>query len=158
MSKDFMVRVGGKAPSFCLKDENGDEHCLKDYLGRRVVIYFYPRDNTPGCTIEANDFTKLKSSFDKEGVVILGANSDSSKSHKKFSEKRKLKITLLSDEDSSIQKKFGVWKKKKFMGREYMGTDRSTFLIGENGKILKIWESVSVLGHAKKVLEFVKVV
>ncbi len=151
-----MVKVGGKAPSFCLKDEKDKEYCLKDYSGKKLVIYFYPRDNTPGCTIEANDFTKLKSSFDKEGVVILGVSKDSAKSHKKFIEGQKLKIILLSDEDSSMQKKFGVWKKKKFMGREYMGTDRSTFLIDEKGKILKIWESVSAKGHAEKVLEFIK--
>ncbi|MEM3154297.1 MAG: thioredoxin-dependent thiol peroxidase [Candidatus Woesearchaeota archaeon] len=148
-----MLKEGDKAPDFVLKDADGKEVALSDFKGKWIVLYFYPKDNTPGCTIEALDFTALKKNFEKKNAVILGVSKDACKSHKKFIENKKLTITLLSDEDTKVSQKYGVWRLKKFMGREYMGTHRSTFLINPNGKIKKIWYGVSPEGHAKDVLE-----
>tara|TARA_Y100000310_G_C20704257_1_gene833408 strand:+ start:11877 stop:12347 length:471 start_codon:yes stop_codon:yes gene_type:complete len=144
-----------KAPEFSLE---GDKALvsLKDFKGKKVILYFYPRDLTPGCTIEANDFTSLIKDFEKNNCEIIGISGDSIKSHGKFRKKEELEITLASDEDHLIQEKYGVWQKKKFMGREYIGTSRTTFLIDERGFVREIWENVKVKGHAKKVLESVK--
>ena len=118
MSKNSLTE-GQKAPDFCLPDQNGNEICLKELAGKWVVLYFYPKDNTPGCTKEAQDFTTLKDDFSNENAVILGASKDSVESHIKFIDKKKIGITLLSDEDTSVHQKYDVWRMKKNFGKEY---------------------------------------
>ena len=142
-----------KAPDFTLLDAQGKKISLKDFRGKKVVLYFYPRDNTPGCTIEAMDFTKLKGEFAKKNAMVIGISKDSCESHQRFIDKKSLDVILLSDEDHSVQERYDVWKPKKFMGKEFMGTVRSTFLIDEKGEIIKEWRKVSVMNHAKTVLE-----
>ena len=142
-----------KALNFTLPSTNKKNFNLNDSLGKYVVLYFYPKDNTPGCTIETNDFNKLYSKFKKLDCEVYGISKDSIKSHDKFREKYKIKFDLLSDEDIKVLKKYKVWGKKKFMGREFMGTIRSTYLIGKKGEIIKVWENVKVKDHAKEVLE-----
>jgi len=151
-----MFKAGETAPDFALQDQDGKEVHLKDFKGKFVVLYFYPKDDTPGCTIEAIDFSKCKEQFKKANAVILGISKDDCKSHQKFIDKQKLTITLLSDPETAVQKLYGVWGKKKFMGREYMGTLRTTLLIDPKGKIKQVWESVSVKGHAEDVLNALK--
>ena len=151
-----MLKNNSKAPDFKLPSTNKSNYQLKDSLGKYVVIYFYPKDDTPGCTIETNDFNKLLSKFKKLNCEIFGISKDNLKSHDKFREKFKVKFDLLSDEETKVLKKYKVWGKKKFMGREYMGINRSTFLIDKQGKIVKIWENVNVKDHAKEVLETLK--
>ena len=151
-----MLKNNTKAPNFKLPSTNKSNYQLKDSLGKYVVIYFYPKDDTPGCTIETNDFNKLLSKFKKLNCEIFGISKDNLKSHDKFREKFKVKFDLLSDEETKVLKKYKVWGKKKFMGREYMGISRSTFLIDKHGKIVKIWENVNVKDHAKEVLETLK--
>jgi peroxiredoxin Q/BCP len=151
-----MLQVGDKAPDFCLVNQDSEEVCLRDLQGSWVVLYFYPKDNTPGCTTEALDFTALKSEFEKEGATILGVSPDSVKKHQNFIAKKELGITLLSDEDKEVLKKYGVWQLKKNFGKEYMGVVRSTFLIDPDGKIAYIWPKVKVKGHAQEVLEKLK--
>ena len=148
-----MLKVGDKAPDFCLPNQDNEEICLRDFAGSWVVLYFYPKDNTPGCTTEALDFTALKSEFEKEGATILGISPDSVKRHQNFITKKELQITLLSDEDKEVAQKYGVWQLKKMYGKEYMGIVRSTFLIDPDGNIAEIWTKVKVKEHAKKVLE-----
>ena len=150
------MKIGIKAPNFDSKSTNKINFSLKDYLGKFVILYFYPKDDTPGCTVEANDFNKLLPQFKKLNCEIFGVSKDNLKSHDKFKEKYKLKFDLLSDEELTVLKKFKVWGKKKFMGREFMGILRTTFLIDKKGKILKIWENVKVKDHAKEVLETLK--
>ena len=150
------MKIGIKAPNFDSKSTNKINFSLKDYLGKFVILYFYPKDDTPGCTVEANDFNKLLPQFKKLNCEIFGVSKDNIKSHDKFKEKYKLKFDLLSDEELTVLKKFKVWAKKKFMGREFMGILRTTFLIDKKGKILKIWENVKVKDHAKEVLETLK--
>tara|TARA_X000000368_G_C22875988_1_gene643071 strand:- start:68 stop:535 length:468 start_codon:yes stop_codon:yes gene_type:complete len=142
-----------KAPSFSLPSTSNNEYSLSDSLGKYIVLYFYPKDDTPGCTIETNDFNKLLSKFKKLDCQVLGVSKDSLKSHDKFREKYKIKFDLLADEEIKVLKKYKVWAKKKFMGREFMGIVRTTFLIDKKGKILKIWYNVKVKDHAKEVLE-----
>lgn len=144
------------APDFELMDSAGNLVRLSNYLGKKIVIYFYPKDETPGCTIEAIDFSKLNEEFAKQNAIVFGISKDSCESHALFSKKQNLSVILLSDPESEVQKKYGVWKPIKFMGREFLGTKRTTFLINENGKIIKIWDSVNPVGHAKAVLEEVK--
>jgi len=151
-----MLKINTKAPDFTLTSTNNTDYSLKKSLGKYVVIYFYPKDDTPGCTIEANDFNKLLPQFKKLNCEVFGISKDNLKSHDKFKEKYKLKFDLLSDEELAVLKKFKVWGKKKFMGREFMGILRTTFLIDKKGKILKIWENVKVKDHAKEVLETLK--
>ncbi len=151
-----MLKVGEQAPDFCLPNQDGEEICLRDFRGKWVVLYFYPKDNTPGCTTEALDFTALKEEFEKEGAVILGVSPDSIKRHQNFIAKKNLTITLLSDEDKEVLKKYGIWQLKKNFGKEYMGVVRTTFLIDPDGKIAYIWEKVKVKNHAKEVLEKLK--
>ena len=151
-----MLKNNSKAPDFKLPSTNKSNYQLKDSLGKYVVIYFYPKDDTPGCTIETNDFNKLLSKFKKLNCEIFGISKDNLKSHDKFREKFKVKFDLLSDEETKVLKKYKVWGKKKFMGREYMGINRSTFLIDPKGKIIKIWENVNVKDHALEVLETLK--
>ena len=151
-----MLEVGQKAPEFCLPNQDNEEICLRDFNGAWAVLYFYPKDNTPGCTTEALDFTALKSEFEKEGAVILGVSPDSIKRHQNFIQKKDLQITLLSDEEKEVAKKYGVWQLKKMYGKEYMGIVRSTFLIDPDGKIAYIWPKVKVKNHAQEVLEKLK--
>ena len=151
-----MLKINTKAPDFTLTSTNNTDYSLKKSSGKYVVIYFYPKDDTPGCTIEANDFNKLLPQFKKLNCEVFGISKDNLKSHDKFKEKYKLKFDLLSDEELTVLKKFKVWGKKKFMGREFMGILRTTFLIDKKGKILKIWKNVKVKDHAKEVLETFK--
>ncbi len=142
-----------KASNFTLPSTSKNFYTLKNSIGKFVVLYFYPKDDTPGCTIETNDFNKLLPKFNRLNCEIYGVSKDNIKSHNKFRDKYKIKFDLLSDEETKIQKKYKVWGKKKFMGREFMGTIRTTFLIDKKGKIIKIWENVRVKDHAKEVLE-----
>lgn len=144
------------APDFCLKNQDKEEVCLKDFKGNNVVLYFYPKDNTPGCSLEAMTFTKYKDDFEKNNATIIGISKDSCESHRKFIKNKNLNITLISDTDKKIQEIYGVWRLKKFMGKEFMGTVRSTFLIDSKGIIRKIWDKVKVKGHVEEVLEEVK--
>lgn len=145
-----------RAPDFVLHDTHGRQISLKEFTGKKVVLYFYPKDNTPGCTLEAMAFTKYQQDFDKLGAVILGVSQDSCQSHQTFTKNKKLTITLLSDPDHKVMKLYGVWRLKKFLGKEFLGTMRSTFLIDEKGKIIHVWDNVSAKGHAEEVLDAVK--
>jgi peroxiredoxin Q/BCP len=145
-----------KASNFTLPSTNKNNYSLKDSIGKYVVLYFYPKDDTPGCTIETNDFNKLFTKFKKLDCEIYGISRDSLKSHNKFRNKYKIKFDLLADEKIGVLKKYKVWGKKKFMGREFMGILRTTILIDKNGKIVKIWKNVKVKDHAKEVLETLK--
>ena len=148
-----MVKEGATAPAFKTTDENGETVSLKDLRGQKVVLYFYPKDDTPGCTKEACSFRDAFSKFKKRDIKILGVSPDSEKSHQKFVTKYKLPFTLLADTGHSIADAYGVWGEKKFMGRTYMGIHRTTFLIDEKGKIKKIFEKVKPEDHADEVLE-----
>jgi len=148
-----MIKENIKAPMFKLPSTNKKNYSLKDSLGKYVVIYFYPKDDTPGCTIETNDFNKLLPKFKKLNCEVLGISKDNLKSHDKFRDKYKIKFDLLADEKLEVLKKYKVWGKKKFMGREFMGVIRSSILIDKKGKILKVWDNVKVKDHAKEVLE-----
>ena len=148
-----MIKENTKAPIFKLPSTNKKEYFLKDSIGNYVIIYFYPKDDTPGCTIETNDFNKLLPKFKKLNCEILGISKDNLKSHNKFRDKYKIKFDLLADEEIKVLKKYKVWAKKKFMGREFMGIVRTTFLINKKGEIIKIWNKVKVKDHAKEVLE-----
>ena len=148
-----MIKENSIAPIFKLPSTNKKNYSLKDSLGKYVVIYFYPKDDTPGCTIETNDFNKLLPKFKELNCEVLGISKDSLKSHDKFRDKYKIKFDLLSDEKLEVLKKYKVWGKKKFMGREFMGVIRSSILIDKKGKILKVWDNVKVKDHAKEVLE-----
>ena len=145
-----------KAYNFTLPSTNKKNYSLTDSIGKYVVLYFYPKDDTPGCTIETNDFNKLLSKFKKLNCEVYGISKDSLKSHDKFREKYKIKFDLLADEDIKVLKKYKVWGKKKFMGREFMGIIRTTYLIDKKGKTLKVWDNVKVKDHAKEVLETLK--
>lgn len=140
------------APDFNLKDENGVEHKLSDYRGKKVVLYFYPKDDTPGCTTEACGFRDIYSDYEKAGAVVLGVSPDSVKSHFKFKSKFDLPFTLLADENHEVCALYGVWGRKKFMGREYDGVFRTTFAIDPEGNILKVFENVKPDGHSQEVL------
>ena len=151
-----MLKVKSKAPVLSTPSTSKKNYSLKDSFGKYVVLYFYPKDNTPGCTIETNDFNKLLTNFKKLDCEVYGISKDSLESHFKFKDKYKIKFDLLSDENLKILKKFKVWGKKKFMGREFMGTIRSTYLIDKKGIIIKAWDNVKVKDHAKEVLETLK--
>ena len=144
-----------KAPNFKLPSTKGDFQELKKIKSKIVVLYFYPKDNTPGCTLETKDFNTLLSKFHKLGAMVVGVSKDDLKSHEKFKKKYNIKFDLLSDEKKVAIKTYKVWGKKKFMGREFMGLIRSTFIIKDQ-KIIKEWRSVKVKGHAKEVLEFIE--
>ncbi|ABE51098.1 thioredoxin-dependent thiol peroxidase [Methanococcoides burtonii] len=152
------LSAGEKAPNLCLPDSEGNDVTLNDLKGKWVVLYFYPRDNTSGCSIEAMEFTKLKDDFEKEGAFILGVSKDSQASHKKFIEKKELGITLLSDEGTELQQSYDVWHQKKMAGKEYMGTVRTTFLIDPEGNLAKVWDKVKAKGHAMEVLDELKMI
>lgn len=148
-----MITLHQKAPLFTLLDQNGHAHTLSQYLGKKVLLYFYPKDDTPGCTTEACSFRDNYEELTKAGLVILGVSKDTVKSHKKFSEKYNLPFPLLSDEDTTVCQAYGVWGMKKFMGREYMGISRMSFLINENGNIEKIYEEVKPKEHTQEVAQ-----
>lgn len=148
-----MLEIGQKAPEFSLPNENGDIVSLNDFKGRKLVLYFYPKDSTPGCTTEARGFTAQNKEFEAAGTVVLGASKDSMKRHQNFITKQELTISLISDEEGILCEAYGVWVLKKLYGREYMGIERATFLIDENGVIRNIWRKVKVKGHVDAVLE-----
>jgi len=151
-----MPKEGSAAPNFAAKDANGETVRLKDLRGQKVVLYFYPKDDTPGCTKEACSFRDAFADFKKRGIKVLGVSKDSEASHKKFAAKYKLPFTLLADPDHSIADAYGVYGEKKFMGRTYLGVKRVTFLIDEKGKVKKVFEKVKPEEHATDVLEAFK--
>lgn len=148
--------IDKKAPEFCLNDHQNKEHCLSDYKGKWVILYFYPRDNTSGCTREAKDFSEKADDFKTLNVVIIGVSKDSPKSHFRFIEKQNLSILLLSDEEHKVIEQYGAWQKKKNYGKEYFGTVRTTFLINPEGTIKKLWEKVKVANHVDDVFQTLK--
>jgi len=148
-----MPKEGTTAPAFKTTDQNDESVSLKDLRGQKVVLYFYPKDDTPGCTKEACSFRDAYSKFKKQKITVLGLSPDKETAHKKFETKYQLPFTLLADTDHSIAEAYGVWGEKKFMGRTYMGVHRTTFLIDEKGKIKKVFEKVKPEDHASEVLE-----
>lgn len=154
--KDTKLKVGDMAPEFTLLDQEGKIHSLKNYTGKKVLIYFYPKDDTPGCTTEACNFRDSNAAMMDMGLVILGVSKDSVKSHKKFAEKYDLNFPILSDESTEMIKSYDAWAPKKFMGREYLGVLRKSVLIDETGKISKIYEDVKAKDHRDEVINDVK--
>ncbi len=146
-----MIEVGTQVPDFCLPNQDDVEICLRDLRGRWIVLYFYPRDNTPGCTTEACDFTEAEPEFSDLNAVILGVSADSTKKHRNFIEKKSLGITLLSDESTQMMQQYGVWQLKKNYGREYMGIVRTTYIIDPEGIVAAVWEKVRVKDHVASV-------
>jgi len=151
--REDMLKIKDKAPDFCLPNQNGDTVCLKDFLGKWLVLYFYPKDNTSGCTLEAMEFTDSLEEFKKLNAAVVGISKDSAKSHLNFYNKHSLKVELLSDESASVIKAYGAWGKKKMYGKEYEGTIRSTFIIDPEGNIAYVFDSVKPGGHAGDVLK-----
>jgi thioredoxin-dependent peroxiredoxin len=151
-----MLKEGQKAPSFSSVDQNGNTISLKDYKGKNVVLYFYPKDDTPGCTKQACNFRDELPSFKNLDAVILGVSADSSKSHKQFSGKYNLPFTLVADEDKKIIEDYGVWKQKSMFGKKYMGIERTTFIIDGEGVIRKIFPKVKVDNHNREVMDVLK--
>ena len=147
-----MIKIGATAPDFTAPTDGGGTVRLKDLRGKKVVLYFYPKDNTPGCTTESCDFRDAQAKFEAKDAVILGVSPDSVKSHDKFYQKFELPFTLSSDEDHKIAEAYGVWQEKSMYGRKYMGIQRSTFVIDEKGKIAAIYDKVKVTGHVADVL------
>lgn len=150
-----MLEVGTKAPAFTLPDQNGEMHSLEDYAGKKVVLYFYPRDNTPGCTKQACGFAELYPQFMEKGAVVLGVSKDSAASHKRFEEKYSLPFTLLSDTELEVIKAYDVWKEKKNYGKVSMGVVRTTYLIDETGMIVKAFDKVKTAENPAQMLELV---
>lgn len=146
------IKKGDIAPDFSLPDGKGKVHTLSEMKGKRVLLYFYPKDNTSGCTVEAETFRDQIADFKKQKALVFGISTDSVESHKKFGEKLDLPFPLLSDSDKKVVKLYGVWGKKKMMGHEYMGTKRMSFLVGEDGKVLEVYEAVKPKEHAEQVL------
>ena len=151
-----LIEPGKKAPSFSLPDQAGKVHSLADYAGQPVVIYFYPKDDTPGCTKESCAFQDNLPKFKKSKAAVFGMSMLDSKSKAKFAKKYDLSFPLLADEDKSVMEKYGVWQEKSMYGRKYMGVARTTYLIGADGKVVKRWDGVKVDGHAEEVLEAVQ--
>jgi peroxiredoxin Q/BCP len=151
-----MAKEGGRAPDVELAMDHGETRRLSALQGHPVVLYFYPKDDTSGCTSEAKDFTGLIGEFRKAGAAVIGISPDDTKSHKKFREKHGLAVELASDVDKKIAEAFGVWVEKSMYGRKYMGVERSTFLIDRKGRIARVWRKVKVPGHAAAVLVAVK--
>lgn len=147
------LEVGKKAPDFEVKDQNGNMVKLSDFKGKKVVLYFYPKDNTPGCTAQACNLRDNYEALEKAGYVILGVSSDSEKSHQKFIEKQNLPFTLLADEDLKVHEAYGTWVEKSMYGRKYMGTARTTFIIDENGILSEIIEKVNTKEHSNQILK-----
>jgi peroxiredoxin Q/BCP len=151
-----MVQVGQVLPNFQMPGTSGLDFDLLQWRGKKVVLYFYPKDNTPGCTQEGHEFTALYSQFKKANTEVFGVSRDSVRSHEGFKEKQKYKIDLLSDGDEKICRLLGVMQPKSLYGRKYFGVERSTFVINERGELVKEWRKVKVSGHAQEVLEFVQ--
>lgn len=145
--------IGHKAPEFTLQNHEGKERSNTDFLGKWLILYFYPKDNTPGCTQEALAFTELKTKFSKKDAVIIGVSPDSVASHQKFIQKKSLNVELLSDTEKSAAEAFGVWQLKKMAGREYMGVVRTTFVISPDGIVKEVFEKVKVNGHVEAVFD-----
>jgi thioredoxin-dependent peroxiredoxin len=150
------LEVGQSAPDFCLPDPEGNRTCLEDFRGKWVVLYFYPKDNTTGCSLEAKEFSYLKADFEAENAVILGVSKDSLESHKRFIEKKELTIKLLSDKQADIHKVYDVLHPKRLRGKEVTGTVRTTFLMDPDVKIIRVWDNVKAAGHAEEVLSELK--
>ena len=150
------IAVGAKAPAFKLVHDGGGEVSLADFKGRKLVLYFYPKADTPGCTVEAKDFSRLSAAFGRAGTAILGVSADPVPKQDKFKAKYDLSIMLGSDESHEMLTAYGVWAKKSMWGRSYMGVLRNTYLIGPDGRIARIWEKVKVAGHAEEVLAAAK--
>ncbi|MCR5450037.1 MAG: thioredoxin-dependent thiol peroxidase [Erysipelotrichaceae bacterium] len=148
-----MLETGTKAPAFTLPDQNGVQHSLEEYRGRKVILYFYPKDNTAGCTKEACSFADRYPQITEKGAVVLGISKDPVSSHKKFEEKYSLPFTLLSDPEAEVIRAYDVWKEKSMYGRKYMGIERSTYLIDENGIIQKAYQKVKPADHAENILQ-----
>ena len=148
-----MLKEGDVAPDFTSKDQDGNPVKLSDYKGKKVVLYFYPKDDTPGCTKEACSFRDADDVFNAKGIKVFGVSTDDEKSHQKFKSKFQLPFDLLADTDKNIVESYGVWGEKSMYGKKYMGTMRKTFLIGEDGKIAKVFDKVNVEQHADEVLE-----
>ena len=146
-----MLEVGTKAPEFCLPNQDETEICLRDLSGKWIILYFYPKDSTPGCTTQACDFSAAMPDFESLDTVILGVSPDSPKRHTNFIEKKDLTITLLADEEKELCNTYDVWKLKKFMGKEYMGVVRTTYIISPEGEIVAAWDKVRVKEHAQTV-------
>jgi len=149
---ELKLKEGDLAPNFTARTNGGGKVSLSEFRGKNVILYFYPRDNTPGCTKEACAFRDESAAFKKKGAVVLGVSTDSAKSHDRFAAAYKLPFTLVADEDKKIVRAYGAWGQKKFMGRTYAGTYRVTFLIGPDGRIRKIWPAVKPAEHAKEIL------
>jgi peroxiredoxin Q/BCP len=152
----MQIKIGDKAPAFSLSDQEGNIHTLAEYKGKWVLLYFYPKDDTPGCTTEACTIRDSYSSFGDSDTIVLGVSKDSVASHGKFAKKYKLPFPILSDESKETMKAYGAWGKKKFLGKEYMGVKRTSFLIDKVGKIAKIYETVKPPKHAQEVLSDVQ--
>jgi len=150
------LQQGSPAPDFSMPTDNGGSASLSDYAGGYLVLYFYPKDNTPGCTVEAKDFSAMTKDFAKQGCQILGVSRDSIKKHENFIAKQELTISLGADLDGKVTEDYGVWVEKKMYGKTYMGIQRATFLIGPDGKIAAVWPKVKVKGHAEDVLATLK--
>ena len=148
------LKIGDKAPAFVANDQNGLPVSLKDFKGKKVVLYFYPKDDTPGCTAQACNLRDNFSALTNKGIVVLGVSVDEVKKHKKFEDKYKLPFTLVADEEKTIVADYGLWGEKKFMGKTYMGTSRVTILIDEKGKIVHIIEKVDTKNHTDQILAF----
>jgi peroxiredoxin Q/BCP len=151
-----MLQTGSPAPEFTLQSADGNSVSLSSLRGKKVVLYFYPKDMTPGCTQESCDFRDRHAALEAAGAVVLGISPDSPKSHSKFATKYELPFTLLADEDNAVAMAYGVWKEKSLYGRKFMGIERTTFLIDENGRIARIWPKVKVAGHGDEVLAAVE--
>jgi len=149
-----MLQVGDTVPGFCLPNQDEEEICFRDIKGKWIVLYFYPKDNTPGCTTEACDFTAAEPDFSKLEAIILGVSPDSPKKHRNFIDKKELKITLLADEEKELCNLFGVWQLKKFMGKEYEGIHRISFLVGQDGKIKHVFDKFKTKDHHQVVLDY----
>lgn len=150
------LNPGDRAPDFSLPDQDGKEVSLASLKGKWIILYFYPKDNTPGCTLEGKEFTEIRQDVENLGGVMLGVSPDSQESHCKFRDKHGLGVTLLSDVDRNVMDAYGAWKLKKNYGREYLGVVRSTFLIDPKGRLARVWSNVKARGHAARVLDVLK--
>lgn len=150
------MKIGDKAIDFCLPNRNAQSICLKDFFGKWVVLYFYPKDNSPGCTMEATQFSQNMTQFEDLNTIVIGVSPDSVRSHFEFTRKNKLKIILLSDREKEVMQKYGVWKEKMIYGKTQLGIVRTTFLINPGGNIVHIWDKVRVNGHVQEVLDTLK--
>jgi len=154
--KKVELKNGDSAPDFCLPDKDRKEVCLKNFKDKYIIVYFYPKDSSPGCTTEAIGFTNILPDLQKLDATVVGISPDSPESHSKFAEKKNLKVTLLSDPEKEVLKKYGAWGLKKFRGKTYMGVIRSTFIVDPKGKIAHVWPKVSVKEHAEEVKSVLK--